>query len=286
MNRYEARVAAQIEAIPPLETFAGQAYVRQQRGDFLAGTLVHILRRIHDDRTIPDDVALELIDRCKSSLLGVDLDVRINPDVSRLVGLIEWTAKTSFRADAQYTPGDFIHDFLVNYLFPALDGRDTNPYWIWRTHSRLRFRLMDARRDARIDSKARGMSEVGRGTVVAWEENVPADYSKTVDELEILGQVQEHAAVVAAVRTLPDGLRRALELYFEDVPVKKGKSAGGRSMEEIIGRSHTTIFAWLDQALALLREDADFLEAMVDAREGRSPSGKRRTKQSKPMEAP
>lgn len=286
VRRYAERVATQVDAVPPLGTLEGQIYVRAHRGEFLAGTLIHILRQLHADWAVPDEVAQDLIDLCKASLLGLDPDTPANTDIARLTALIQRTAKHSFRSDASYTPEDFIHDFLVDYLFPALDGRDVNPYWVSSTHKKVGYRLQDARRKARLDNNGRGVSEAGSKTSIKWDDDVPEEYSETMDQLESLAEALEHRAVQAALQRLPANYRRVVDLYFEGAPIKKRKSPRGDSIEEIVGRSHVAIFSWVDAALNQLRDDPEFLRAMTDIREGRTGGSGRRTKQSKQSEAP
>lgn len=284
MRPYHERVTAQIEAIPSLRTPEGHKYVKERRGELLAGTLMHVLRRLHEDEKIPDEVAQELIDRCKESLLGADPNHPRDEDVSRLLKSIEWRAKRSFRDDAPYGPGDFVNDFLLHYLFRAFDGRDGNSHWVTDTHKKAFFRLLDARREAYGRRRMRGLTGGGRDTPMEWGGEIPLEYSDSVDQVDAVAEARERAAIEAALQRLPEELQRVLELYFEGCQMKKGKNPDGTSMEEIEGKSSVALYARLDRALARLEADPEFLAAMVDIREGRTGGGQRRTKRSKESE--
>lgn len=256
-------------------------FIERHLAEFTGGALVHILRTLHVD----DEADENLIRACERALLCPDERNSADDDAAWLAGKLGYAYRRLHQRFDGYEEGDFVHDFLVNILAPALNGIDMNEYWVLTFRKKAANRIRDHYRAVNLKRFTRGTVDAARdaaapvdAVALATPAATKVPYSGTGtlepehwtdDSLaDVLGQRLNDEAVAKAVRRLPQKERRALELWLLEYQISS-KHKHVRTIESVERVSRVTITKRINRAKELLLGDPVFRAALRDEEERR-----------------
>lgn len=251
----QTEIAEQIGALPDLATEAGQAYVMNERSRLQPGTLVYILRQLHELR-----VHQEPSTACFLTLIGSDEQPPLSHHGERVRRVMERVANRPYPLDGAYDKDDFLQDATMNVIAAAFDGRDPHSDWVWRFFGKLMWKLQDLRKWAVGIENKRGFT--GRLTRdkdqinarVRWSyDPVDQNWADTSRVLEDIIHSQAGAALAAALSRLPDKERDVMQLLMQHTVTDAAK---------LLGISRPTLYVLKERATANLMLDVGFRRAV------------------------
>jgi DNA-binding CsgD family transcriptional regulator len=243
-----ANSAAEIEALPPLESTEGSAHVRQHGQSYAPETLVYLMREAIKLRNTM------LFEMGYKFLIGEPRGGRWEG------GHCERTIASLARAYGFYTNRDLRLGFrsrcLVSLSEAIYAGRAAKPYWEERFGDAFKKACIDAARSLSLPRNRDMEAGVTRDSddVIDVDDLDPEIPLIDAEVAERLSKPHHEAAVLQAVRALPHRQGQAVMLWLEGHPIE---GPADDTVAKIMNISPRAVYKHLRNALPTLRALAD-----------------------------